>query len=133
MLRVFACAVLCLVANPIVGAQTVYRCGSTYSQDPCPGAVNVVAKADPRTPAEAAKAASWAERDMKQANAMEKARLAQEAKAPKAVILGPATAPQAAASKPAPVKLAKGRKPEQFVAMEPRKPGEGKKKKAKES
>ena len=35
------------------GAQPVYRCGSSYGQQPCPGGTPVAAD-DSRTPAEAA-------------------------------------------------------------------------------
>lgn len=60
-------------------AQTVYRCGNSYSQTPCPNGV-ALDVADPRTPAQRAEAAAAAARDTQTANALEKTRLAEEAK-----------------------------------------------------
>lgn len=77
-------------ASPWAAAQTVYRCGNSYSQQPCEGATQVRVN-DPRTKAEATRASSVALADRKRADAMEKARLAQEKNAPKALIIGPQT------------------------------------------
>ena len=100
-------------------AQTVYRCGSSYSQQPCPGG-QPVAASDARTPADAARASGHAAADMKRAEAMEKARLAQEKNAPKAIIIGPQT-PAVADAKPAKDgKKAKAGKLEQFTAVSPK-------------
>jgi hypothetical protein len=99
-------------------AQTVYRCGSSYSQQPCPGG-QPVAAADAPSPADAARASGNAAADMKRAEAMEKARLAQEKNAPKAIIIGPQT-PAVADAKPAKqAKKAKAGKPEPFTAVVP--------------
>jgi hypothetical protein len=107
-------------------AQTVYRCGSSYSQQPCPGG-QPVAASDPRSPADAARTSGNAAADMKRAEAMEKARLAQEKNAPKAIIIGPQT-PAVADAKPAKDGAkAKGGKLEQFTAVGPAKPGAVKK------
>lgn len=60
------------------GAQEVYRCGSTYSQKPCPNAV-VVDVEDTRTSAQKAESDAKTRREMAQANAMEKSRQKEEA------------------------------------------------------
>jgi hypothetical protein len=108
-------------------AQQVYRCGSSYSQHACPGATPVAMTTDASAPSEAARAAAAAKTDAKRADAMERARLAQEAKAPKAIVM--AGAPEASAAPAAkPAKLQKGGKLEQFTAVSPRPPKEKKKK-----
>ena len=106
------------LASPWASGQTVFRCGNSYSQQPCDGGASVAAS-DPRTPAEAKGAAQAAAADAKRADAMEKARLAQEKQAPKAIVMGPpASAPVQA--KPAPGgKRAKKGQPEHFTAMSP--------------
>jgi hypothetical protein len=108
------------------GAQQVYRCGSSYSQQPCPGAT-VVDTSDRVSASDASRARAVAQSDAQRADAMEKARLAQEKQAPKAVVMGPKAAASAPVAKP-PVKHAKGKKtektPEQFTAVVP---GTGKK------
>jgi hypothetical protein len=123
-----AALVLCA---PWAPAQTVYRCGNSYSQQPCPGGAPVAA-ADPRTPAEAARSGSAAAADAKRADAMEKARLAQEKNAPKAVVIAPAAPVQQNAAPTRDSARAKPGKLDQFTAQTPRQPGEGKKKDGKE-
>ncbi len=59
--------------------QNVYKCGSSYSQVPCTDAI-VLDASDPRTPAQKAETDSAARRDLATANAMEKARLKEEAR-----------------------------------------------------
>ncbi|HEY0825158.1 MAG TPA: hypothetical protein VGD76_15330 [Ramlibacter sp.] len=121
-------ATLALAAS--AQAQTVYRCGSSYSQQPCPGGTPVAAS-DARTPADAARAGGAAAADAKRAEAMEKARLAQEKNAPKAIIIGPQT-PAVADAKPAKDGTRpKAGKLEQFTAVSPKPPGEAKKAKGK--
>lgn len=110
--------VLLAASLPWAAAQTVYRCGSSYSQEPCAGgkAIDVTDKA---SAADAARSARGAQVDAQRAEAMEKARLAQEKNAPKAIVMG---APPVAAAKPA--KDAKGKKkgPEKpFTATAPAK------------
>jgi hypothetical protein len=101
-------------------AQQVWRCGNTYSQAPCPDGVPFVA-ADPRTAAEASKADRVTQADQQRADAMEKARLDQEKKAPKAQVMG---APRAPASAPKvdkkPAKKAGKKEPEHFTAVGPK-------------
>jgi hypothetical protein len=112
--------------------QAVYRCGNSYSQQPCPGGAPVAAD-DPRTPAEAARSGSVAAADARRADAMEKARLAQEKNAPKAVVIAPsAPVPQQAAGRTHDGAHAKPGKPDQFTAQSPAQPGEGKKKDGKD-
>lgn len=74
----FVSVVLCL-ASAAASAQTVYRCGNSYSQNPCPNGV-ALDVADPRTPAQRAEAAAAAARDKQTANALEKTRLTDEAR-----------------------------------------------------
>ena len=58
-------------------AQNVYKCGSSYSQSPCPGGATIDVT-DTRTPAQKEQTDSAANRDAKTADAMEKARIQQE-------------------------------------------------------
>ena len=128
-----ALATLLLLACGAASAQTVWRCGSTYSQKPCAEGVSVQAS-DARSDAQAREAEAAARRDAKTADAMEKARLAQEAKAPTAGVIGkPAAAASHAAgdTKPRKTKHAKKKvepNPDLFTAVTP---GEKKKKTAK--
>jgi hypothetical protein len=57
--------------------QTVYRCGTHYSQTPCEGAIAVKAD-DARSAAQKVESEKVIERDGRTANAMEKARLKEE-------------------------------------------------------
>lgn len=61
------------------GAQTIYRCGNTYSERPCPDGAALQPLRAP-DPADAAAARKENERQAKAADAMEKARLKEEAK-----------------------------------------------------
>lgn len=58
--------------------QEVFRCGDSYSQKPCANAV-VVNVDDARSPAQKAEADAVTRRELASANAMEKARLKEEA------------------------------------------------------
>ena len=60
--------------------QKVYRCGASYSQTPCPGAVTVEAD-DARSPQQKAQADRAIARDVAAANTLDKARLKEEAQA----------------------------------------------------
>jgi hypothetical protein len=129
--RHFIIAAGLAVAGSWAWGQTVYRCGSSYGQQPCAGGV-AMESSDARSPAEASRAASVAAADARRADAMEKARLAQEKNAPKAVIIGPQAAASAPESRPVNHGTkAKAGKLEQFTAVSPRKPGEKKKPKKK--
>jgi hypothetical protein len=106
-------------------AEEIYRCGTSYSNKPCPGGQQVQA-ADPRSASERAQAGEAAKRDAKAADAMEKARLKEEAKpAPVVVLSGktinqPAEAPKPAAS--AKARSTKAKKPADFRAVAPKSP-----------
>lgn len=80
-------------------AQTVYRCGNSYGTQPCTGGATVDV-GDAHTPADAARAKQARLEDWKRAEAMEKARLAQEKNAPKALIIGPQEPPPKHEPKP---------------------------------
>lgn len=64
-------------------AQTVYRCGSSYSQQPCPGATTVNAT-DERTAEQRKAHENTVRQDVRTADAMEKERLKREAAAARA-------------------------------------------------
>jgi hypothetical protein len=114
-------AALALAGAPGM-AQTVWRCGDSYGTQPCAGGKSLDVS-DVRTPADAAQAGQAAAADAKRADAMEKARLAREKNAPKAIVIGGEPKPQEKAAKPETRK--KGKKkpvnPEVFTAVAPRK------------
>jgi hypothetical protein len=83
-------AAACALAAHAAGAQQVWRCGSSYSQQPCPGGA-VVDTSDGRNATQVAKSSSVAQADMKLADKMEKERLEREKNAPKALVIGPQT------------------------------------------
>ena len=60
-------------------AQTVYKCGDSYSQTPCSGGIAIDAF-DPRSSEQKMQADAATRRDARTADAMEQARLAQEKK-----------------------------------------------------
>lgn len=60
-------------------AENVYRCGSSYSQQPCPEGVQVDVQ-DARTAAQKAESDAVIRRDSNTANAMERERLQKEAR-----------------------------------------------------
>lgn len=90
-----AVAALLALAAAAAEGQTVYRCGSSYSQQPCADgkAFDVT---DRTSAAEASRASHAAKVDAQRAEALEKARLAQEKNAPKAVVMGAAPEPKPA-------------------------------------
>ncbi len=61
-------------------AQNVYKCGATYSQIPCEGSVSLN-MADRRSKEQQLQSGTVVKQDAKTADAMEKARLKEEAKA----------------------------------------------------
>jgi hypothetical protein len=86
----------------VQAAQPVYRCGSTYSQVPCPEG-RVVDATDPRSAAQRAEARRVAAAERQQAAQMERDRREQEAAQRPAAASGfdsRAPAPDAAASNP---------------------------------
>ena len=110
-------------------AQNIYRCGDSYSQQPCPGGTVVEAE-DERSAAQRSQTSQAAQRDAKTADAMEKARLKEEAKPAGRPISRPrrrrSRMPQRTPSTR--LRHAKRRKPAYFTAVAPRKPGDAKKK-----
>ena len=58
-------------------AQNIYKCGSSYSQSPCPGG-STIDVTDARTPAQKEQTDSAVSRDAQTAEAMQKARIQQE-------------------------------------------------------
>ena len=71
---------LCAISTGASAQKTIYRCGASYSQIPCDGAVAVKAD-DARTKADKADADKATKRDMKQATDMEKGRVKEEKEA----------------------------------------------------
>jgi hypothetical protein len=127
--------VLVLAAAATAGvadAQPVYRCGDSYSQQPCPGG-KLVETDDPRSASQRAQTTEAARRDGKLADRMEKARLKEEAKPAPAVILAPSSGTGPQPAKPASAPRTE-KKPAQFTADSPAAKGDavsGKKKKKK--
>lgn len=81
-LRRWACAIFVTSASAMSAtqAQTIYRCGTNYSDTPCANAV-AVPTADPRTPAQKAQTDEATARATGLAGQLEKARRADEAAA----------------------------------------------------
>jgi len=80
-------------------AQTVYRCGDTYVQKPCPGG-KAVDVDDSRSASQRTDTLDATKRNAQAADAMQKERLAEEAKA--AQVLLPPEKPEAAVEKEGP-------------------------------
>ena len=106
------------------GAQTVWRCGNSYSQLPCAGGAAL-------TLSEPVTGRPVANVDARLAAEMEKARLAQERNAPKAIIIGPVEAPPIAGARDG--TKPKAGKLEQFTAVSPGHPKDKKKSKKKKA
>ncbi len=109
-------------------AQAIYRCGNSYSQQPCSGG-KIVHADDARSASQKSQTDQAVRRDAQAAEALEKARLKDEA-IPAQVLLPPAK-PQGAPLKPMVTPTLK--KPDQFTAVAPKKPGEAVKKKKKKA
>lgn len=102
-------------------AQTVYRCGDSYSQQPCPGGQPVQAE-DARSATQRAQTTDAVRRDAKAADVMEQARLKEEAK-PTAALIPPPKAEEPQDPRERTDSAAKARKPPYFTAVSPKKPG----------
>ena len=76
-----------LLASPCAFAQKVYRCGSNYSQTPCPAGTAIEVD-DARSADQKKQTDAAAKRDARLADDMEKARLKQEAQAAPALVVG---------------------------------------------
>ncbi|MFT3953462.1 MAG: hypothetical protein QM722_03365 [Piscinibacter sp.] len=121
-----AALLLALIGTTAQAAGPVYRCGSSYSQTPCPGGTLVEA-GDPRTAAQRAEARRIAAGERTAARKAEQERLATEKKQrkePAIASLGPSSAASAAtesgknAGKDKSKRKAKG-KDEPFTAVAP--------------
>jgi hypothetical protein len=113
-LSILAGALLACALMP-AGAQTIYRCGDTYSQLPCDNARVVGAPAAKPGAAEAQASRQAVVRDAARADAMEKARLKDEARPANAYIPAARTGEERAQEhKPA---SAQAKKPAYFTAV----------------
>ena len=116
--------------STVARGQNVYKCGNVYSQMPCPGS-QVIYTTDTRTAAQKSQTDSFISRDVRLADAMEKARLKQEksdlaANTPKIKPLNkPVSAKTPKKVNARSVKVKKKELPEYFVAQ---RPGDKKKK-----
>lgn len=99
-------------------AETVYRCGDAYSQQPCPGGTAVQAD-DPRSESQRAQTRDAAKRDAKVAEEMQKSRLKEEAKPVHAIMPEPKLEAPEPPANPAVSGVAK--KPAYFTAVQPAK------------
>jgi hypothetical protein len=109
-------------------AENIYRCGDSYSQRPCPGGTVVEAE-DERSAAQRSQTSLAAQRDAKTADAMEKARLKEEAKPVSAAYIPAKEQGPESAGKP--TAAGKAKRPEHFTGVAPGKPGGATKKKTK--
>ena len=105
------------------GGQNIYRCGDTYSQQPCAGG-RLIAASDSRSADQKSQTDEATKRSSQAADAMEKERIKEEAKrAPVGMPLPKEDAAPMDSKKAAP--HGKGRKkPEHFTAVAPKKPGD---------
>lgn len=113
LILIAACA-----ASTAATAQKIYKCGSSYSQIPCPEGVTVEAS-DTRTAAQKNAANQASKSQAKQAQALEKERLQDEAQARAAdqALAKAQGKKEAVENKPATKK--KSKEPEFFTAKPP--------------
>lgn len=111
-----AALLLMLLATLPAAAQGIYRCGNTYSQQPCPNGSTVQAAPPAPGAKDQAAAREATQRDAKAADAMEKARLKEEAK-PAQLYVAPERE-QVAPAEQKPV-ITKPKKPPYFTAVAP--------------
>ena len=98
-MKLAAATLMLFLAMPGVNAQPVYRCGSVYSQTPCPNG-KVVEATDPRTAAQRVEARRVVADERRLAAELRRERLAEQA------ALKPATASSLGGSAPEPAKPA---------------------------
>jgi hypothetical protein len=133
MTRKLTIAALCLAVWGWIApaaAQNIYRCGNSYSAQPCPGGTLVPAD-DARSASQRSQTSAASDRDAKAADAMEKARLKEEAK-PAQVVMPPAKLDGIPQEERNTVVEGQAKKPAYFTAVA-RKPGETKPKKKKKA
>jgi hypothetical protein len=99
-------------------ADPVYRCGDSYSSQPCPGGKAVQAD-DPRSAQQRAQNLEAVRKDAKTADEMQKSRLKEEAKPAQAIMPAPKVETPEPPTNPAVTGVAK--KPAYFTAVEPTK------------
>jgi len=120
MIKPVPAAVLLLALCTVSAqAQSVYRCGESYSTQPCPGGT-VVPTDDPRSAAQRAQADAATRRDARSAQVLEQERLRLEAKPAPANILASAPGDAPAGDRKAP--QARLKKPDVFTAVARRNP-----------
>ena len=124
LLRALLCAAAAgwVVPATAQNTQNIYRCGDSYSQQPCAGG-KLVAASDTRSPGQKAQTDQATKRDAKSADAMEKARMKEEAK-PAPVGMPVPKAEDTPDQPKKPAVGAKAKKSEHFTAVSPKKPGE---------
>ena len=105
-MKLAAVALIFCFAVGAAQAQEIYRCGSAYSQTPCPQG-RLVEADDSRSEAQRAEAARVAASERRLANEMRRDRLAEEA-ALKPALAGSLSAPKVVATKPEPTKKKRG-------------------------
>jgi hypothetical protein len=121
--KLAAVLVMMLAAGVLPSAaQTVYRCGDSYSLKPCHGS-KVIDVEDTRSATQRSQTLEASQRDAKVADAMEKARLEDEAKAEarhlKQQKIAEAAAIKASIKKDEKRKDASSRNPADFTAIAP--------------
>ena len=119
MMRFLAACMAVAAAMP-AAAQTIYRCGSEYSQSPCPGARQIEPEPSPRAE-EAKSARDQARRNAHLAETLRRERTAAEEKVagPAVVVTGQkAATPETTKEKrkPAPFRASTARKPKTSAA-----------------
>jgi hypothetical protein len=112
------------LAGAAMAQAPIYRCGDSYSQNPCAGG-KIIAASDSRSPDQKAQTDEATRRNAKAASDMEKARVKEEAKPTRPVLPAPLVVSE---ERPA-IKKQKAEKP--FTAVSPKTAGDKKKKKAK--
>ncbi len=124
------CLVLAIAALP-AAAETIYRCGDSYSHKPCAGNTTIDVD-DSRSVTQRAQTREASQRDAKAADAMEKARLQEEGKPPQVHVIASrgsdaakgadaarSAEPKRSALKSARNKAQKAGAPDHFTAIAP--------------
>ena len=137
-MRIAAAAFCAMLVAGGTQAQIVYRCGTEYSQTPCPGG-KILESSDPRSAAQRAEAVGVAAQDRRTAATLARERRALEAGTQPARATGfngrpaadaTAAVPPVKPKKSSRPKAAEGAERADFVAVEPGTPGQRAKRKA---
>ncbi len=129
-MKTLLAALAVAAACPPVAAQTIYRCGDSYSQTPCAGGTVLQTGQHQSSPRDLQATRATSLRDARLADAMEKDRLKAEAMPPSLLILPVRDRPSNASSAEKKIVMSKPDKLHVFTARAPVKPG-GEKTKAK--